>query len=152
MSFFQGGQLCLTLFFSAIFFTKMGSFCAHRKGNFLNFSKLTPLLSLVRCHLQPIKRGSLFFLGHPVDWGSIWLGDGLRTPYRLAREHHQSCQLNHSGNFYSLGFVLRPLLHHSCLKVYGWLVDFSVSPRPLGTLNLLGLGWGWAQGVWGLRV
>ena len=53
----------------------------------------------------------------------------------------------------------------SCLKVRGWvepesmwwsqslcggLEQFSVSPRPLG--SLLGLGWGWAYGVWGLRV
>ena len=53
----------------------------------------------------------------------------------------------------------------SCLKVRGWvepesmwwsqslcggLEQFSVSPRPLG--SLLGLSWGWDYGVWGLRV
>ena len=35
----------------------------------------------------------------------------------------------------------------------GGLQHFSVSPRPLG--SLLGLGWGWAYGVWaivGMRV
>ena len=50
------------------FFTKIGSFCAHWKGNFLNFSKLTLLSSLVHfwCPLWPFKRGSQFFLGHPV--------------------------------------------------------------------------------------
>ena len=32
----------------------------------------------------------------------------------------------------------------------GGLEQFSVSPRPLG--SLLGLGWGWAYGVWGLKV
>ena len=26
----------------------------------------------------------------------------------------------------------------------GGLQEFSVSPRPLGSLNLSGLGWGWA--------
>ena len=51
------------------------------------------------------------------------------------------------------------------LKSYGWvepesmwwsqslcggLQHFSVSPRPL--LSLLRLAWGWAYGVWGLRV
>ena len=37
----------------------------------------------------------------------------------------------------------------SCLKVYGGggLLDFSVSPRALGSLSLLELGWGWAKGV-----
>ena len=35
------------------------------------------------------------------------------------------------------------------MVVGGGLQNFSVSPRPLGSLNLLGLGWGWAKGVWG---
>ena len=47
------------------------------------------------------------------------------------------------------------------LKSYGgWVVAyrilaFSVSPSPLGTnfgFELVGLGWGWALGVWGIRV
>ena len=36
---------------------------------------------------------------------------------------------------------------HRSLGVGGGLKCFSVSPRPLGTLNLLGLGWGWAKWV-----
>ena len=35
------------LIFLSHFLSKMGSFCAHQKGNFLRFSKLTLLLSLV---------------------------------------------------------------------------------------------------------
>ena len=56
------------LVFLSRFFTKMMSFCVHQTGNFLNFSKLTLLLSLVKfwCPLRPFKRGSLFFLGQPV--------------------------------------------------------------------------------------
>ena len=46
----------------------MRSFCAHQKGNFLNFAKLTLLLSLDHSWLPlwPVKRYRAFFLGHPV--------------------------------------------------------------------------------------
>ena len=48
--------------------TKMRSFCAYQKGNFLNFSKLILLFSLV--HLKRLKRAFTqnlhFFGGHPV--------------------------------------------------------------------------------------
>ena len=56
------------LVFLSHFFSKMGSFCAHLKENFLNFAKLTLLLSVLHfwCPLWPVKQGSPFFLGHPV--------------------------------------------------------------------------------------
>ena len=46
----------------------MRSFCAHQKGNFLNFSKLTLLLSVVHFWylLWPGKHKRAFFLRHPV--------------------------------------------------------------------------------------
>ena len=50
------------------FWVKIQSFCAHWTGNFLNFSKLTQLLSVAH-FLRPLgafKRKSPFFLGHPV--------------------------------------------------------------------------------------
>ena len=51
------------------FFPKSRCSCAQWKGNFLNFPKLTLLLSVV--HLQGVlwafKHKSHFFLGHPVD-------------------------------------------------------------------------------------
>ena len=67
--FFPGGVALFDPVFLSNFFTKIGTFCTHQKGNFLNFSKLTLLLSLVHfwCPLWPVKRGSPFFLGHPVD-------------------------------------------------------------------------------------
>ena len=43
---FLGGVAMFDLVFLGPFFTKMGSFCAHQTGNFLNFSKLTLLLSV----------------------------------------------------------------------------------------------------------
>ena len=58
-AFSQGGlaSLMFDLIFLRHFLTKMRSFCAHQKGNFLNFSKLTLLLSLVHswCPLWPVK-------------------------------------------------------------------------------------------------
>ena len=42
---FQGVAM-FDLTFLGRFFTNIGSFCAHWKGNFLNFSKLTLLLVL----------------------------------------------------------------------------------------------------------
>ena len=50
------------------FLTKMRSFCVHQKGNFLNFSKLTLLLSIDHFwyHLWPVKHKRAFFLRHPV--------------------------------------------------------------------------------------
>ena len=45
ISFFQGGVGMFDLAFLSCFFTKMWSLCAHQTGNFLNFSKLTKLLS-----------------------------------------------------------------------------------------------------------
>ena len=43
---FSRGVGIFDLIFLRDFFTKVGSFCVHWKGNFLNFSKLTLLLSL----------------------------------------------------------------------------------------------------------
>ena len=45
---------------------------------------------------------------------------------------------------YSLSFVVGPsLMLTSCgVGGGGGLQHFSVSPRPFGSLNLLGLGWG----------
>merc|ERR1712155_233805 len=45
----------------------MRSFCAHQKGNFLNFAKLTLLLSLDHSWLPlwPIKCYRAFFFGTP---------------------------------------------------------------------------------------
>ena len=65
---FPGGVGIFDLIFLSHFLSKMGSFCAHQKGNFLRFSKLTLLLSLVHswCPLWPIKHKIAFFLGHPV--------------------------------------------------------------------------------------
>ena len=45
---FFWGVAMFDLVFLGPFFTKMRSFCAHQTGNFLNFSKLTQLLSLVQ--------------------------------------------------------------------------------------------------------
>ena len=45
--FFRGGVAIFDLVFLGRFFTKMVSFCAYWKENFLNFSKFTLLLSLV---------------------------------------------------------------------------------------------------------
>ena len=49
--------------FLSCFFTKIGSFCAHWRGNFLNFPKLTLLLSLVQfwCPLWPLNKDPPFF-------------------------------------------------------------------------------------------
>ena len=44
---FSRGVGIFDLIFLRHFLTKMRSFCAHQKGNFLNFAKLTLLLSLV---------------------------------------------------------------------------------------------------------
>ena len=65
---FPRGLGIFELNFLSQFLTKMRSFCAHQKGNFLNFSKLTLLLYLVHswCPQWPIKRYRAFFLGHPV--------------------------------------------------------------------------------------
>ena len=65
---FSRGVGVFDLIFLRHFLTKMRSFCAHQKGNFLNFSKLTLLLSLDHswCPQWPIKRYRAFFLGHPV--------------------------------------------------------------------------------------
>ena len=59
---FSRGVGVFDLIFLRHFLTKMRSFCAHQKGNFLNFSKLTLLLSLDHSWLPPS-----VFLGHPVD-------------------------------------------------------------------------------------
>ena len=45
---FSRGVGIFDLIFLSSFFTKVGSFCVHWKGNFLNFSKLSLLLSLAR--------------------------------------------------------------------------------------------------------
>ena len=65
---FSRGVGVFDLIFLRHFLTKMRSFCAHQKGNFLNFSKLTLLLSLDHswCPQWPIKCYRAFFLGHPV--------------------------------------------------------------------------------------
>ena len=65
---FSRGVGVFDLIFLRHFLTKMRSFCAHQKGNFLRFWKLTLLLSLVHswCPLWPIKHKIAFFLGHPV--------------------------------------------------------------------------------------
>ena len=49
--------------FLSCFFTKLGSFCAHWKGNFLNFPKLSLVLSLVQfwCPLWPLNKDPPFF-------------------------------------------------------------------------------------------
>ena len=49
--------------------------------------------------------------------------------------------------FYSLSFVVGHLLKlwgGWSQSLCGGLQHFSVSPRPFGSLGLLGLGWGWA--------
>ena len=53
---FSRGVGVFDLIFLRHFLTKMRSFCAHQKGNFLNFLKLTLLLSLVHswCPLWPV--------------------------------------------------------------------------------------------------
>ena len=45
---FLRGVAMFNLVFLGYFFTKMRSFCAHQTGNFLNFSKITLLLSLAQ--------------------------------------------------------------------------------------------------------
>ena len=66
---FQRGVGNFDLHFLIHFFPKWGCSCAHQTGNFLNFPKLTLLLSVV--HFQGVlwafKDKSHFFLGHPVD-------------------------------------------------------------------------------------
>ena len=66
---FSRGVGVFDLIFLRHFLTKMRSFCAHQKGNFLNFSKLTLLLSLDYswCPQWPIRCYRAFFLGHPVE-------------------------------------------------------------------------------------
>ena len=66
--FHQGGVGIFRLIFLSHFLTKMRSFCAHQKGNFLNFSKLTLLLFMVHFWypLWPVKHKGAFFLRHPV--------------------------------------------------------------------------------------
>ena len=68
MPFLRGGVGIFGLIFLSHFLTKMRSFCVHQKGNFLNFSKLTLLLSLVHFWypLWPVKHKRAFFLRHPV--------------------------------------------------------------------------------------
>ena len=51
----------------------------------------------------------------------------------------------------SFFFLFGPLLHAKKLGV-GGLQDFTVSPRPLGSENLLGFGWNRPWGFQGLRV
>ena len=65
---FSTGVGVFDLIFLKHFLTKMRSFCAHQKGNFLNFSKLTLLLSLDYswCPQWPIKCYRAFFWGHPA--------------------------------------------------------------------------------------
>ena len=68
---FSRGVAMFDLIFPSHFFPQYYGFvicCALQKGNSLNFSKLTLLLSLGQfwCPLRPIKQGSQFFLGHPV--------------------------------------------------------------------------------------
>ena len=55
------------LIFLSHFLTKMGVFCAHQKGNFLNFSKLTLLLFIVHFWypLWPVKHKRAFFFETP---------------------------------------------------------------------------------------
>ena len=55
---FARGVGIFDLIFLRHFLAKMRSFCGHQTGNFLNFSKLTLLLSLVHswCPLWPVKR------------------------------------------------------------------------------------------------
>ena len=76
---FSRGVGNFELIFLSHFLTKMRSFCAHQKGNFLNFAKLTLLLSLVHswCPLWPVKRKRAFFLGHPVV--IIYLSISVKT-------------------------------------------------------------------------
>ena len=61
------------LIFLSHFLTEMRSFCAHQKGNFLNFLKLTLLLFIVHFWylLWPVKHKGAFFLRHPVPSYSI---------------------------------------------------------------------------------
>ena len=61
------------------------------------------------------------------------------------------------NKFYSLGFVVQSLHAHAHAQKFTGgigLQDFSGSPMPLylWSLNLLGLGWGSANEVWGLKV
>ena len=53
--------------------------------------------------------------------------------------------------FLLLFFLFGPLLHAKKLGV-GGLQDFTVSPRPLRSENLLGFGWNRPWGFQGLRV
>ena len=55
--------------FLSRFFTKMGCFCAHWTGNFLNFPKLTLLLFLVHfwCPLWPLNKDPPFF------WDTLYM-------------------------------------------------------------------------------
>ena len=64
----QGGVGIFGLIFLSHFLTKMRSFCAHQKGNSLNLSKITLLLSIVQFWypLWPVKHKGAFFLRHPV--------------------------------------------------------------------------------------
>ena len=66
---FSRGVGVFDLIFLRHFLTKMRSFCAHQKGNFLNFSKLTLLLSLDHswCPQWPIKRYRAFF------WDTLYI-------------------------------------------------------------------------------
>ena len=65
---FTRGIGIFDLIFLSHILPKIRSFCAHQKGNFLNFLKLTLLSSLVHswCPLWPVKHKRAFFLGHPV--------------------------------------------------------------------------------------
>ena len=66
---FPRGVGIFALTFLSHFLTKMRTSCAHQKGNFLNFSKLTLLLSIVHFWdpLWPVKHKRAFFLRHPVS-------------------------------------------------------------------------------------
>ena len=61
---FSRGVGIFGLIFLSHFLTKMRSFYAHQKGNFLNFSKLTLILSIVHFWypLWPVKHKGAFFL------------------------------------------------------------------------------------------
>ena len=67
--FFSGGVAMFELVFLSLFFSKLLSFCAHWKGNFLNFPKHPQLLSVVQFWypLQPINEDPPFF------WDTLYI-------------------------------------------------------------------------------
>ena len=120
------------LIFLSYFLSKKGSFCAHQKGNFLRFSKLTLLLSLVHswCPLWPIKLKIAFFLGHPVDiiWWWCHSSDPLWTWY--SNYSLSESTITEINQLYFIIYVVN-LTHNKIDLMHNWQIfEFIINVHP----------------------